>query len=237
MARFGNALDKGLDILESLESSQEPLSFSALRNSISIPQASFARYLKVLAGRGYVRQVNGGGYVLGWRAVQLGLAGLSRSPLPGAAKPHLEMIMNSTKESAELAVFEGSDFIFLERVESPRSVVLKARAGSRFGITDNTAIGALALSLGWQSKNTDLKSQDKKKILNENFAWKLQNNNEVYRGAAPLFNHTGACIGSIGIAAPAFRVKNKEKTLFKKLLKKEAEKISVKLGYLKKSNQ
>ena len=62
MARFGNALDKGIDILEIIESSEEPLSFSDLRSRISIPQASFARYLKVLAERGYVAVYP----VIGW---------------------------------------------------------------------------------------------------------------------------------------------------------------------------
>lgn len=230
MSRFGNALDKGIDILEVLEASEQPLSFTDLRNRVDIPQASFARYLKVLVQRGYVRQESGGGYILGWRAVQLGLAGLSRSPLPGTVRPHLEFITETAEESAEFALFEGVDFIFLDRAECPRSVVLKARPGSRFGITGNTAIGMIALSFGWKGKDALCTEESMMRIRKEGFAWKLQNSNEVYRGAAPLFNHTGACVGCIVIAAPAFRVKNKEKNLFKRILKKEAEKISVKLG-------
>jgi DNA-binding IclR family transcriptional regulator len=235
MMRIGNALQKGLDILESLQTAGEPLSFGDLRKKVKTPQASFARYLKVLCDRGYVIRNGGGDYSIGYRSIQLGLYGLSQLKLHGMARPHLDEITEKVKESTELAVLENQDFIFLDRVECPRSVILKARPGSSFGITDGNAIGSLALAFGMSGKRRHTSKKAFEKIRDQEFSGQLQNSNEVYRGAAPFFNHTGTCIGALCIAAPAFRVKKKEKALFKKLLIEHANEVSTKLGYIPKS--
>ena len=73
MAHFGKALDLGLDILEALQKAEQPLAFGELKEKLDIAPASFARFLKLLTGRGYVMQTAGGRYTVGWRAVELGL--------------------------------------------------------------------------------------------------------------------------------------------------------------------
>ncbi len=231
MTRVGNALQKGLDILESLQDAGEPLSFGELRKRVKVSQASFARYLKVLSDRGYVTRNGGGDYSIGYRTIRLGLHGLSQLELHEIARTHLGEITERVKESAELAVFQGGDFIFLDRVECPRSVVLRARPGSSFGISDHNAIGALALAFGRKGKATRTSKKALEEIRARGFAEQLQNNDEVYRGAAPLLDHAGTCMGALCVAAPAFRVKQKEKTLFRKVLIEHANRVSVKLGY------
>jgi DNA-binding IclR family transcriptional regulator len=231
MTRVGNALQKGLDILETLQAADGPLPFGELRKRVKVSQASFARYLKVLADRGYVARNGRGNYSIGYRTIRLGLHGLSRLELPGIAHAHLDDITERVKESTELAVFEGDDFIFLDRVECPRSVVLRARPGSSFGISDNNAIGSLALAFGRKGKAAKLTKKNLEAIHARGFAEQLQNNDEVYRGAAPLFGYTGSCIGALCVAAPAFRVTKKEKTLFRKVLVEHARKVSRTLGY------
>jgi IclR family acetate operon transcriptional repressor len=235
MTRVGNALQKGLDILETLQEADGPLPFGELRKRVNVSQASFARYLKVLSDRGYVAR-DDGGYKIGYRTIRLGLHGLSRLELPGIARAHLDRTTEQVRESTELAVFEGGDFIFLDRVECPRSVVLRARPGSSFGISDNNAIGTLALAFGWKGKATRLTKKKLEAIHAQGFAEQLQNNDEVYRGGAPLLDHAGSCIGALCIAAPAFRVTKKEKALFRKVLIEHAHAVSGKLGYAEERN-
>jgi DNA-binding IclR family transcriptional regulator len=230
MAHFGKALDLGLDILEALQKSPEPLAFGELKEKLDIAPASFARFLKLLAERGYVMQNGGGRYTVGWRAVELGLAGLSRTSLNTIGRPALEEVMRVTQESAELAVFDDNDFLFIDREECPRSVILAARPGSRFPVSDHTAIGWLAMAHGIAGKGPKVPAAKLKKVLADGYAGKLQNNNEVFRGAAVLTNHKGQAIGALCVAAPAFRVKARAKKTFQTLLVQQARKTSKRMG-------
>ncbi len=234
MNSFGKALTKGLDILEALQAAEEPQAFAELGRSVDVSSASFARFLKILVARGYVSQDESGRYRLGIRAAGLGLKALSASPLHEVARPHLDEIAAAAGESSELAVFEKGNcesdrFVFLERVECPRSVVLKARPGSSFEIRGTTAVGDLATAFGW-GPSRGLDGARASRIKSEGFCEKLQNNDECYRAAAPLFDRDGECIGALVVAAPAFRVGGREKRAIRKLLTEQAEAVSAKLG-------
>ena len=230
MTKFGKALDKGLDILETLQSSYEPLSFSELKERINVSPASFARFLKLLLQREYIVRNEQGLYSIGIRAIQVGLSGLERLPLTAITRSHLKEITETTEESSEISLFEEGTFTFLHREECQRSVILRGRPGNRFDIQDNTAIGRVGLAFGYGKGPASLDSgiaETVKKLL---FAEMLQNDNEVYRGASPVFNNTGACIGCLSIAAPAFRIKSSEKKRFRSILTDHARRISAKLG-------
>lgn len=231
MPHFGKALDLGLDLLEALQKAGEPLSFKELQDQVAIAPASYARFLKLLCNRGYIHQDQDGHYSVGWRAVELGLAGLSQNSIQTISRPHLEALTRATGESSELAVFDRSDFLFLDRIESSRSIVLAAKPGSRFGISDHTAIGWLGIA--WDYPFTGKKPAAKTitQIRKAGYAGKLQNNGEVFRGAAAIHNYSGSCIGALCIAAPAFRTGKKEKKQFQELLIKHAGEISRALGF------
>jgi len=225
----GKALTKGLDILEALAASDDALAFAELRGRVDVSPASFARFLRILCERGYAVQ-SSGGYRLGWSSVKLGLAAREMSSVRELARPHLEEIAAATDESSELAVFESDEFIFLDRVECPRSVVLKARPGSSFPIRDGTAIGRLAIAMGCAPRRGGLAARAAKRVRHDLFAEMLQNDDEVYRSAAPIFGSGGGCIGCICVAAPAFRVGERERKAFRRLLGEHSRELSAKLG-------
>ncbi len=231
MAEFGKALSKGLEILEALHAAEAPLTFAALRHSVDVAPASFTRFLKILAARGYAARAADGRYRLGWRLAQLGQAALERRPLQVAAQPHLQELVDKTGEAAEVVEFDDDGFLFLARQESPKAVVLKARPGSRFGFSDNNAMGrlGLAFSTGKESGRA-LPAATAAAVRAAGFAEMLQNNREVYRAAAAVNAHPGECCGCLVIAAPAFRVGSRKRAGFKRLLLKHAREVSVALG-------
>jgi len=232
MPDFGKALTVGLDLLEALEQAKSPLSFAELSRRVQTSPASFTRFLKILVQRGYVQQMPDGAYALGWRLAQLGEKTLAESPLRIAATPHLRAIVDVTQESAECAVFEPDGFVFLDRVESPRSVVLKARPGSRFGLQDTTAVGRLAICLGLAHGPAECSPSEQEAIRQRGFAERLQNRDEVYRAAAAVFDGRGVCVGCLCIGAPAFRVGAAERQQFADLLKQHAADVSRALGWV-----
>jgi DNA-binding IclR family transcriptional regulator len=231
MAKFGKALDKGLDILEALQQASSPLSFTELRDRIEVSPASFSRFLKLLLERDYVTRDGQGLYSIGMRAIQVGLSALAGLPLTEIILPHLREITASTEESSEIAVFDGESFSFLHREECRRSVILRGRPGFRFTIRDTTAIGRLALAYGI---GTDPDQPDPgvlSEVKRERFAEMLQNEDEVYRCAVPVFDHSATCFACLTIAAPAFRVSSKEKNMFRDILTGHAVQVSERLGF------
>jgi DNA-binding IclR family transcriptional regulator len=199
-----SALTRGLKILSTLGQAEDgPVSYVQLRSLLDIPPASFARLLGDLVEAGYVERIDEG-YRLGLRCVRLALAARDRRPLQLAAGHCLDRIVQRTDEAAELVEFHAGRFIFLDRRQSPRAVVLRAQVGSSFPIHTGNAIGAIALAMGLQGQGRLAKAQADE-IRNAGFAEMLQNNGEVYRGAAALRDDQGRCVGCLVVAAPAYR--------------------------------
>ena len=226
---FGKALEKGLDLLERLAQSGTPLAFTELRSQLDASPASFARFLKILARRGYVQHDRTGRYRLGWRLAQLGQVVLDASRLRQMADPHLQAIRKATRETAELAEFQDGHFQFLARLESPQSILLRARPGSRFPVTSGTAIGILGLAYGLGGTEP-LEAPGANAIRRACFAEGFQNDNEAYRAAAPLIDATGHCIACLVVAAPAFRMDTTRRRTNKKVLCAQARALSRLLG-------
>jgi len=229
MPAFGKALEKGLDLIDRLAISDQRLTFTELRSQLDISPASFARFLKILAQRGYVQRDRTGRYRLGWRLAQLGQAALDASRLRQLAEPHLQAIRQATRETAELAEYQDDHFQFLARLESPQSILLRAQPGSRFRICGGTAIGVLALAHGLGDAKP-LKASVAKAVRKACLAEGFQNANEAYRAAAPVFNATGRLMACLVVAAPAFRMKAKERRANKKVLCSQAKALSQVLG-------
>jgi DNA-binding IclR family transcriptional regulator len=224
------ALNRGLDVLEILEDASEPVSHGELQRRSATPPASFGRILRLLVERGYVSREVDGGYTLGWRAGAMGLSAMQRTGVHSVCQPHLEEIARVTEESSEAVEFHGHEFLFVERVESPRSVILRARPGRRHRGTDGNAIGLLMLAYG-RAPAAKHSRASLDSIARAGFAELLQNNEEVYRGAAAVFDGGGECVGALCVAAPAFRVGKAEKKRYRSLLLEHAAAASQKLGY------
>jgi DNA-binding IclR family transcriptional regulator len=229
MAEFGKALRAGLDIVEALHDADGPVTFGNLRERIDVSAASFTRFLGMLCDRGYVRRSDAG-YVLGGRLAELGRAALEASSLRRPAEPFLRELRGATEEAAELAEFQDGQFVFLERLESPRAVVLRARPGSRFPIHASNAIGRLAIACGCAGADGGvLDARTAERIRREGFDEMLQNNDECWRGAAVVRGPGGDCAGALVIAAPAFRVGDPERARYRELLTDAARRLSEQL--------
>jgi len=235
---YGKALRKGLDILEAVRAAgADGIGYGALRDRIETAPASFARFLKILSERGYVSKGSDGAYRPGWQLAAHSRAALAGYDVRELSCSHLRRLVDETEESAEAAVYEGGHFLFVARAESPRSVVLQARAGSRFPIRGTTALGLLALAFGLAETDDTTRPEDLAGIRRDGFTELLQNSDEVYRGAAALRDGQGALIGCLCVAAPAFRVRQKERALFRRLLTAHAVEVSRALGWTGKPSE
>lgn len=107
-----------LDLLDCLADERE-LGVAELGRRLGIAKSSAHRILTTLVMKGYVQQIpETRNYRLGLRLHELGALVASRSQLRDHALPLLEALRAQTGETAHLAVPEGAQMFYVERLES-----------------------------------------------------------------------------------------------------------------------
>ena len=130
------ALEKGLDILECLASSEEPLTTRALAERLGRSKNEIFRMVHVLLRRGYLNRTPGSeGLSLSGKLFGLGMRTPASRALVPAAIPEMELFSEKTGLSANLVVLHGGE-----------TVVAATTAGkSNAGITLGLGYGKKAI--------------------------------------------------------------------------------------------
>lgn len=126
------ALEKGLEILEALSASFEPLTLSSLANVLNRKNNEIFRMLNLLERRSYVLRDDAGGYRLSLRMFQIARAHNPLRRLIEAAEPAMRSLVRITSESCHLSILEGAEIVVLSAMECPRPVRLSIAVGARF---------------------------------------------------------------------------------------------------------
>ena len=137
------SVDRALDLLEGLASSEDAVGVGALAAATGLPAGTVHRLLKGLVCRGYVRQVAERKYALGAAAFRLGDA--AQRGLAHSARPYLTQLVERTGETANLSVLEGDDVVYVAQVPSPHTLRMFAEVG-RHVSPHSTASGKVLLA-------------------------------------------------------------------------------------------
>lgn len=150
------ALDKGLDILETLAQSETPLTLSSLARLLGRANTEIFRMLNRLESRGYVLRDNSGGYRLSLKLFQLArvtsplnrLLELSIGPMRGLA--------NKVGQTCHLSIIESGELVVIATADPPTPIRLSIAVGSKFDIA-TTASGRALL--------TDMSDSEREALL------------------------------------------------------------------------
>lgn len=145
-ARGGGAVqsvDRAIDLLEAMARSDRPLGVGELAAATGLAQGTAHRLLRTLQARGYVRHDASRKYSLGASAFVLGDA--AQRSLARSAQPHLSELVTLCGETANLAVLEGDEVVYLAQVPSPHSLRMFAEVG-RHVPAHTTAVGKVLLA-------------------------------------------------------------------------------------------
>jgi DNA-binding IclR family transcriptional regulator len=140
------ALEKGLDILETLAYSQTPLSLTELARKLGRSSSELFRMLTVLESRGYINKGDTtGNYALSLKLYELAhLHPPIMNLLEAAAQP-MTNLTNVLRESCHLSVLRRGKLVVLKEALSPARVRLSVPVGGRFSPVD-TVSGRLLLA-------------------------------------------------------------------------------------------
>lgn len=106
------------------------LSLAELGRRTGLPKATLHRLLAALDGLGLVERT-GTGYQLGMRLFELGEHVPRKRQLREAALPFLQDLFEASHDTVHLAVLDGTDVVYLERIRGHRSAKVASRVGGR----------------------------------------------------------------------------------------------------------
>jgi IclR family acetate operon transcriptional repressor len=134
---------RALELLDRIADNGEPVTVSALSTISRLPLPTVHRLLKTLVALGYVRQLPSRRYALGPRLIRLGES--AGRALGAAAHPFLAQLVESTGETANLAMRESDVVVYVAQVPSRHSMRMFTEIGRRV-LPHCTGVGKALLS-------------------------------------------------------------------------------------------
>ncbi|HLI09827.1 MAG TPA: IclR family transcriptional regulator C-terminal domain-containing protein [Ktedonobacteraceae bacterium] len=142
---FIEALARGLDVIRVFGPNRPVMTLSEVAAATGLARPTARRMLLTLEELGYVRFVQGGGFALTPRVLELGMAYIGSLGLWEIARPHMEQLVGYTGESSSLAQLDGSDIVYVARVAVPKIITLAVTIGTRFPALQ-TSLGKVLLA-------------------------------------------------------------------------------------------
>lgn len=143
--RAGNvqSIARAFELLETMADHGGVIGLSQLAAESGLPLPTIHRLVRTLVDLGYVRQDPSRRYVLGPKLIHLGET--SSRMLTRWARPHLERLVDELGESANLAMLDGDQIVYVAQVPSRHSMRMFTEVGRRV-LPHCTAVGKAVLA-------------------------------------------------------------------------------------------
>ncbi len=130
-AAHTQALSRGLALLETLAATQGGATLTVLAEALALPAPTAHRLLATLEQAGFVEAGVNGAWRIGVRAFRAGSAFLSHRNLVAQALPRLEWLMGEAGETANLAVIEDGEAVFVAQAQCRELMRMSVKLGAR----------------------------------------------------------------------------------------------------------
>ncbi len=246
-----SSVARALDILDCLASRPGEMGVTEISRQLRVHKSTVSRMLATLETRGYVSQNGGSGkYCLGMRIVELASHKLEQLDLRAQARPFLEELARATGETAHLAVLDQGKVVYIDKVDTPQTLMMRSRIGYRV-FAHCTALGKAILAMLPEAAvdqlirerglprftpNTIVDALALKEHLRnvraQGFAVDDEEHEEGIRcAAAPVMNHVGNVVGALSVSGPTLRITRQHLETIGGLVKEAAVRLSSSLGY------
>ncbi|QFU89995.1 HTH-type transcriptional regulator KipR [Amycolatopsis sp. YIM 10] len=136
---------RAFQVLGAFSVQRPALALSDIARRAGMPLSTVHRLLTELAAWGAVERGDDGLFRVGLRLWELGALAPRGQGLRERALPFLEDLSQITKENVQLAVREGTEVVFIERIAGSEAVPVLTRVGGRFALTA-TGVGLVLLA-------------------------------------------------------------------------------------------
>ena len=248
-------IERVSQVFDILALSSKGISLGELSKKVNLPKGTTHRILASLMYFDFVKQdPQTRNYSLGFKLVELGSSLLEQINLRKEAEPFLHTLSQRTGETAYLAILDGIEVVYVEKIESEDNSI-GLRASSKVGqrnLANSCSLGKVLLanlnetaleelipemSFIQKTENTitdPLQLKDHLSVVrNRGYA---VDDEESERGircvAAPVRNEIGQTVAAVSVSGPAIRItREKIQESLKDEVMAAALEISRKLGF------
>lgn len=247
---------KALQLLDYFKKYPE-LSLAEIAELDNMPKPTAYRLISSLEASGFLVKTRHTShdvkYRMGLKLLELGSLVAEQLDYRRIALPHMRRLNGQLKEAVHLAVLDGEEAIYVEKVEAESYIRLNSKVGGRLPLYTGSAPKLLLAFLDPSQIDEILKKNelrkftentitDKKKLLLELEKIKVQGYSyteaEYYPDIAgfsyPIKNHTNEVIAALVVSAPKVNLTSEKKILIKEQMNEAAKVISSELGYKEK---
>ncbi|CAH0991160.1 Transcriptional repressor IclR [Sinobacterium norvegicum] len=243
------ALDRGINLLITL-AKEDQVSLSDLALSVGMPPSTAHRMLGTLEKHGFVElDAASQHWSIGVEAFRVGNSYLRRTNLVDSARPFMRYLTEQTGETANLAIADQGDVVFVSQVESHNPIRAFFRSGTR-GFMHTSGIGKALLATFRRAEVEKIlqkkgcpefteKSITSPTALFADLAqikqrgWALDDE-ERYSGmrcvAAPIYNAFSEAIAGVSVSGPTVRFPDDAIAEIAPMVKKAAQEITESIG-------
>lgn len=127
---YVQSLARGLDVIRAFTRNHSSMTLSEVSREAGVTRAAARRLLLTLVKEGYA-ETDGKYFTLRPRVLELGYSYLSSVPFSEVAQPIMSEVVNKTQESCSAGVLDGTEMVFVARVQIERIMTVGLSVGSR----------------------------------------------------------------------------------------------------------
>ena len=250
---FINSILRASGILKALSEGKGSFTLREMAQFMKLDRSTTYRILLSLEKCGLVeKDEKSGGYSLGLGAFEIGSAYQRRADFVPIAKPFMEELALKAQETVNLAVLSGTEILYIDKVDSPRSVGVMSKIGQRNPVYC-TSLGKSLLAFQSEEEQARIIAEiefrpltphtitSRKEFLKEMKQIRLQGyaldrreiEEDVECIAAPIRNHIGNPVAAISISGPQKKIQTPREKEYVGWVTEAAERISSRLGFKK----
>lgn len=136
---------RALALLDAYAPDRRTQTLTQLAARAGLPLSTAHRLVGELVAWGGLERQPDGTYGIGIRVWEIGALAARGADLREVALPYLQDLYEATRENVQLAVLDGTDAVYLERISGPAAVHVVTRPGSRLPL-HATAVGQVLLA-------------------------------------------------------------------------------------------
>jgi IclR family transcriptional regulator, KDG regulon repressor len=247
------SVNRAIDILELLNR-ERSLGITQISQAVGLEKTTVFRLLQTLCARGYVRQdLSTQMYSETMKLFGMGVQMVDAHGLLKKARPHIEALAMETKETVNLAVLDGRNIVYVDKVESTEVIKADLGVGRSFPAYA-TSLGKSILSLLKDDQLEALYQGEtfipltsetvsglddlKEQIREIRICGYASDDEELVNGlscvAAAVRNFKGEPLAALSAAFPSYRFprNSPEREWIAGLIKRAARSISIELGFV-----
>jgi IclR family acetate operon transcriptional repressor len=244
------SLTRGLNILEALGKAEGGLTLTDVSQRVALPPSTTHRLLATLEKMGYVHQAGElGRWYVGLQAFTVGSGFLASRDFVAQSHPYMRRLMEQAGETANLAILDGTEAVFIDQVQCRETMRTIVRLGSRVPLHASGVGKAIFATLADEQIDAIVKVKGLPRITEHTITapetmwaslrvirqrgWSFDDEEHLPGTrcvAAPIYDEHAESLGAISIAGPSARLPDARIKHLGPLVAHIAEEVTRKLG-------